>query len=103
GRASRLAGTASGLARPKCHQTIGAVTIVHATETAAAPPSAPRRGGATTYIASTAENESWKPGSNSSSGSSPSTSTAPHASRCQRDTARDPSQPIATRQTATTE
>ena len=45
GSASRFAGTASGVRRPKCHHAIGAVTTVHAIETAAASPTAPRRRG----------------------------------------------------------
>ena len=48
GSASRFAGTASGVRRPKCHHAIGAVTTVQAIEIAAASPTrraaAARRG-----------------------------------------------------------
>ena len=47
GSASRFAGTASGVRRPKCHHAIGAVTTVQAIEIAAASPTALRRRGAT--------------------------------------------------------
>jgi hypothetical protein len=63
GSASRFAGTASGVRRPKCHHAMGVVTTVQAIDTAAASPTAPRKPGATRWIAATAANDSWKPGS----------------------------------------
>src|SRR6478609_10477116 len=84
GNANRLAGTDSGASRPKCHQAIGVVTSVQATDTATADPSEPCSRGATAKIAHTAAKLSWKPGLNRSSGFRASTTAAPQASRCQR-------------------
>ena len=101
GSANRLAGTDSGASRPKCHQAIGVVTSVQATDTATADPSVLCSRGATAKIAHTAAKLSWKPGLNRSSGFSASTTAAPQASRCQRAAGRDASQATATSAPAT--
>jgi hypothetical protein len=101
GSARRFAGTDNGASRPKCHQAMGVVTMVQATDTAAEDPIQGRSRGATTKIAHTAAKLSWKPGLKTSSGFRASTTAAPHASRCHRAIGRDASQAIATRPPAT--
>ena len=91
GSASRLAGTDIGASRPKCHQAIGAVASVQATEIATAWATVPCTRGATSMIAATAAKLSWNPGSYRLSGLTARTTTAPQATRCQRATGRDAS------------